>query len=51
MYKTLNITKVNEFSNFHLEFAGGLSMNDFIVAAKLDEIRTSDLAPRKRVWA
>ncbi|WCJ36390.1 Transcriptional coactivator/pterin dehydratase [Euphorbia peplus] len=30
---------------------GGLSMNDFIVAAKLDEIKTSDLAPRKRVWA
>ncbi|KAG2403278.1 probable pterin-4-alpha-carbinolamine dehydratase, chloroplastic [Vigna umbellata] len=30
---------------------GGLSMNDFIVAAKIDEIKTSDLAPRKRVWA
>ncbi|GMN41095.1 hypothetical protein TIFTF001_010320 [Ficus carica] len=30
---------------------GGLSMNDFIVAAKLDEIKTSDLAPKKRVWA
>lgn len=26
-------------------------MNDFIVAAKLDQIRTSDLAPRKRIWA
>ncbi|KDP22499.1 hypothetical protein JCGZ_26330 [Jatropha curcas] len=30
---------------------GGLSMNDFIVAAKMDEIKTSDLVPRKRVWA
>lgn len=30
---------------------GGLSMNDFIVAAKIDQIKTSDLAPRKRVWA
>ncbi|CAN0879535.1 Probable pterin-4-alpha-carbinolamine dehydratase, chloroplastic [Linum grandiflorum] len=30
---------------------GGLSMNDFIVAAKIDGIKTSDLAPRKRVWA
>ncbi|KAL4595882.1 putative pterin-4-alpha-carbinolamine dehydratase, chloroplastic [Castanea sativa] len=30
---------------------GGLSMNDFIVAAKIDDIKTSDLVPRKRVWA
>lgn len=30
---------------------GGLSMNDFIVAAKIDEIRTSDLVPKKRIWA
>ncbi|CAN8302321.1 unnamed protein product [Cochlearia groenlandica] len=30
---------------------GGLSMNDFIVAAKIDDIKTSDLSPRKRVWA
>ncbi|XP_059627838.1 probable pterin-4-alpha-carbinolamine dehydratase, chloroplastic [Cornus florida] len=30
---------------------GGLSMNDFIVAAKIDEIKTSDLVPKKRVWA
>ncbi|EEF51651.1 probable pterin-4-alpha-carbinolamine dehydratase, chloroplastic [Ricinus communis] len=33
------------------ESIGGLSMNDFIVAAKIDEIKTSDLVPRKRVWA
>ncbi|XP_074290802.1 putative pterin-4-alpha-carbinolamine dehydratase, chloroplastic [Silene latifolia] len=30
---------------------GGLSINDFIVAAKIDDINTSDLVPRKRVWA
>nr|AXA12010.1 chloroplast Rubisco accumulation factor 2 [Nicotiana benthamiana] len=30
---------------------GGLSINDFIVAAKIDQIKTSDLVPRKRVWA
>ncbi|XP_002322316.3 probable pterin-4-alpha-carbinolamine dehydratase, chloroplastic [Populus trichocarpa] len=33
------------------ESLGGLSMTDFIVAAKIDEIKTSDLVPRKRVWA
>lgn len=31
--------------------AGGLSMNDFIVASKMDEIKVSDLQPRVRVWA
>ncbi|KAK9148535.1 hypothetical protein Scep_007292 [Stephania cephalantha] len=30
---------------------GGLSMNDFIVAAKIDEAKTSDLVPKKRIWA
>ncbi|OIW13250.1 hypothetical protein TanjilG_14183 [Lupinus angustifolius] len=51
------------FPNIHLEqpnqvraelwtaSIGGLSMNDFIVAAKIDQIKTSDLVPRKRVWA
>ncbi|CAN1180024.1 Probable pterin-4-alpha-carbinolamine dehydratase, chloroplastic [Linum perenne] len=51
------------FPNLHLEqpnlvraelwtsSIGGLSMNDFIIAAKIDGIRTSDLAPKKRVWA
>ncbi|KAJ6869408.1 hypothetical protein NC651_034218 [Populus alba x Populus x berolinensis] len=33
------------------ESLGGLSMTDFIVAANIDEIKTSDLVPRKRVWA
>ncbi|KAJ0052201.1 hypothetical protein Pint_01327 [Pistacia integerrima] len=61
------IYKVTEptghFPNLHLEqpnqvraelwtsSIGGLSMNDFIVAAKIDEIKTSDLVPRKRIWA
>jgi len=26
-------------------------MNDFIVAAKIDEIKTLDLVPKKRIWA
>ncbi|KAL6320942.1 hypothetical protein AAG906_010751 [Vitis piasezkii] len=51
------------FPNLHLEqpnqiraelwtaSIGGLSMNDFIVAAKIDGIRTSDLVPKKRIWA
>eukprot|EP00262_Sarcandra_glabra_P011215 TRINITY_DN26999_c0_g1_i1.p1 TRINITY_DN26999_c0_g1~~TRINITY_DN26999_c0_g1_i1.p1 ORF type:complete len:260 (+),score=25.90 TRINITY_DN26999_c0_g1_i1:92-781(+) len=30
---------------------GGLSINDFIVAAKMDAIKTSDLVPKKRIWA
>ncbi|KAL8539468.1 hypothetical protein ACS0TY_001181 [Phlomoides rotata] len=30
---------------------GGLSINDFIVAAKVDGINVSDLQPRLRVWA
>ncbi|KAJ0705381.1 putative transcription coactivator Tc-PD family [Helianthus annuus] len=30
---------------------GGLSMNDFIVASKIDEIKYTDLVPRKRAWA
>jgi hypothetical protein len=41
---------VMTFERVH-NFAGGLSMNDFIVAAKIDQIKTSDLVPRKRVWA
>ncbi|KAK1436866.1 hypothetical protein QVD17_02650 [Tagetes erecta] len=58
------IGSTSHFSNVHLEqnsnqvkaelwtsSIGGLSMNDFIVAAKIDEIKTSDLLPRKRAWA
>ncbi|XP_057971731.1 probable pterin-4-alpha-carbinolamine dehydratase, chloroplastic [Malania oleifera] len=51
------------FPNLHLEHPnqvraelwtasiGGLSMNDFIVAAKIDKVETSDLVPKKRIWA
>ncbi|XVF54837.1 hypothetical protein PTKIN_Ptkin05aG0213300 [Pterospermum kingtungense] len=61
IYKVTEAT--GHFPNIHLEepnqvraelwtaSIGGLSMNDFIVAAKIDEIKTSDLAPRKRIWA
>jgi len=30
---------------------GGLTMNDFIVAAKIDQIQTLDLLPKRRAWA
>ncbi|XP_047327179.1 probable pterin-4-alpha-carbinolamine dehydratase, chloroplastic [Impatiens glandulifera] len=30
---------------------GGLSINDFIIAAKVDQVQISDLLPRKRAWA
>ncbi|KAG9143144.1 hypothetical protein Leryth_024156 [Lithospermum erythrorhizon] len=30
---------------------GGLSINDFIVAAKIDKVKSSDLALKKRAWA
>ncbi|KAG8073049.1 hypothetical protein GUJ93_ZPchr0006g42610 [Zizania palustris] len=31
--------------------AGGLTVNDFIVAARIDQVKTLDLIPKKRVWA
>ncbi|XP_052145936.1 probable pterin-4-alpha-carbinolamine dehydratase, chloroplastic [Oryza glaberrima] len=31
--------------------AGGLTVNDFIVAARIDKVKTVDLIPKKRVWA
>ncbi|KAK2988940.1 hypothetical protein RJ640_026208 [Escallonia rubra] len=57
------VEAVGYFPDLHLEqpnqvraqlwaaSTGGLSMNDFIVAAKIDEIKTSDLVPKKRAWA
>lgn len=51
------------FPNLHLEqpnqvraelwtaSIGGMSTNDFILAAKIDQIKTSDLLPKKRIWA
>lgn len=56
-YMSLNEGMLCRSSQFHdsafllLNFEGGLSMNDFIVAAKIDLIKTSDLVPKKRVWA
>lgn len=57
------VETAGHFPNIHIEqpnqvraelwtaSIGGLSMNDFIVAAKIDAIKTSDLIPRKRAWA
>ncbi|XP_022996033.1 uncharacterized protein LOC111794746 [Cucurbita pepo subsp. pepo] len=57
------VDDANHFPDIHLDqpnqvtaelwtsAIGGLSMNDFIVAAKIDEIKTIDLAARKRAWA
>lgn len=52
-YPVLHLEKNNNQVRAELwtQEIGGLSLNDFIVAAKIDEIKTSDLAPRKRVWA
>ncbi|XP_024533261.1 probable pterin-4-alpha-carbinolamine dehydratase, chloroplastic [Selaginella moellendorffii] len=33
------------------ESLGGLTENDFILAAKIDKLKTSDLIKRNRVWA
>ncbi|PRQ59690.1 putative 4a-hydroxytetrahydrobiopterin dehydratase transcription coactivator Tc-PD family [Rosa chinensis] len=57
------VEAAGHFPNLHLEqpnqvraelwtsSVGGLTMNDFIVAAKIDEIKTSDLVPVRRAWA
>ncbi|KAI5670329.1 hypothetical protein M9H77_10693 [Catharanthus roseus] len=57
------VASTGHFPNLHLEqpnqvraelwtpSVGGLSMNDFIVAAKIDKVKSSDLIPRKRAWA
>ncbi|KAI4338232.1 hypothetical protein L6164_016576 [Bauhinia variegata] len=51
-FPTLHLEQPNQVrAELWTASIGGLSMNDFIVAAKIDEIKTSDLAPRKRVWA
>ncbi|KAL6657008.1 hypothetical protein ACP70R_004788 [Stipagrostis hirtigluma subsp. patula] len=31
--------------------AGGLTVNDYIVAARIDQVKTLDLIPKKRFWA
>ncbi|MQL79495.1 hypothetical protein Taro_011941, partial [Colocasia esculenta] len=57
------VESAGHYPNLHLEqpnqvraelwthSIGGLTMNDFIVAAKIDEIKTLDLLPKKRIWA
>ncbi|KAL0298286.1 UNVERIFIED_CONTAM: putative pterin-4-alpha-carbinolamine dehydratase, chloroplastic [Sesamum radiatum] len=50
------ITKAVESTGHHNSSLGcsqprGLSINDFIVAAKIDEVKVSDLQPRLRAWA
>ncbi|KAL2526945.1 Transcriptional coactivator/pterin dehydratase [Abeliophyllum distichum] len=51
-FPTLHLEQPNQVrAELWTSSIGGLSMNDFIVAAKIDEIKTSDLVPRKRVWA
>ena len=31
--------------------AGGLCLNDFILAAKIDQVKTTDLIKRNKFWA
>jgi 4a-hydroxytetrahydrobiopterin dehydratase len=31
--------------------AGGLTVNDYIIAARIDQVQTLDLIPKKRFWA
>ncbi|CAA3022945.1 pterin-4-alpha-carbinolamine dehydratase [Olea europaea subsp. europaea] len=51
-FPTLHLEQPNQVrAELWTASIGGLSMNDFIVAAKIDEIKTSDLVLRKRVWA
>jgi 4a-hydroxytetrahydrobiopterin dehydratase len=51
-FPTLHLEQPNQVrAELWTSSIGGLSMNDFIVAAKMDNIKTSDLAPKKRVWA
>jgi 4a-hydroxytetrahydrobiopterin dehydratase len=30
---------------------GGLTVNDYIIAARIDQVKTLDLIPKKRFWA
>ncbi|XP_015877673.3 probable pterin-4-alpha-carbinolamine dehydratase, chloroplastic [Ziziphus jujuba] len=51
-YPNLHLEQPNQVrAELWTSSIGGLSLNDFIVAAKIDEIKTSDLVPRKRIWA
>ncbi|RZC86553.1 hypothetical protein C5167_029907 [Papaver somniferum] len=51
-YPDLHLEQPNQVrAQIYTPSIGGLSMNDFILAAKIDDIKTSDLVPKKRVWA
>ncbi|KAF3336062.1 pterin-4-alpha-carbinolamine dehydratase [Carex littledalei] len=51
-YPNLSLEQPNIVkADLYTPTAGGLSINDFIIAAKIDKIKTQDLLPRKRVWA
>ncbi|RZC48102.1 hypothetical protein C5167_041040 [Papaver somniferum] len=51
-YPDLHLEQPNQVrAQIYTPSIGGLSINDFILAAKIDDIKTSDLVPRKRVWA
>ncbi|XP_031390762.1 probable pterin-4-alpha-carbinolamine dehydratase, chloroplastic [Punica granatum] len=51
-FPSLHLEQPNQVrAELWTESIGGLSMNDFIVAAKIDLIKTSDLVPKKRIWA
>lgn len=51
-YPNLHLDRSNQVTaELWTSSIGGLSMNDFIVAAKIDEIKATDLLPKKRFWA
>ncbi|KAG0461752.1 hypothetical protein HPP92_020228 [Vanilla planifolia] len=51
-YPDLHLEQTNQIrAELWTSSIGGLSLNDFIIAAKIDRVQTSDLAPKKRIWA
>uniref|UniRef100_A0A7N0ZZD1 4a-hydroxytetrahydrobiopterin dehydratase n=1 Tax=Kalanchoe fedtschenkoi TaxID=63787 RepID=A0A7N0ZZD1_KALFE len=51
-YPTLHLEQPNQVrAELWTASVGGLTMNDFIVASKIDGVKISDLLPRKRAWA
>ncbi|KAJ0960366.1 hypothetical protein J5N97_001816 [Dioscorea zingiberensis] len=51
-YPNLHLEQPNQvMAELCTSSIGGLSWNDFIVAAKIDQIKTLDLLPKKRIWA
>ncbi|XP_020689652.1 probable pterin-4-alpha-carbinolamine dehydratase, chloroplastic [Dendrobium catenatum] len=51
-YPDLHLEQPNQLTaELRSTTIGGLSLNDFIVAAKIDMVKTLDLVPKKRIWA